>query len=96
MSRTRFLSLFALCATSLSAQPPTVIVGAKLIDGMGGTPVENSVVIIENGRIRAAGPRAQVTIPAGSVRVEGSGKVIIPGLIDVHCHYAAPLEDFRK
>jgi len=71
-------------------------VGARLVDGLGGTPVENSVVIIENGRIRAAGPRTQVTIPAKSVRVDGAGKVIIPGLIDIHCHYAAPLEDVWK
>jgi imidazolonepropionase-like amidohydrolase len=80
----------------LTAQPPTAILGARLINGAGGPPVENSVVIVETGRIRAAGPRAQVTIPANSVRVEGAGKVIIPGLIDTHCHYAAPLEDIRK
>ena len=54
------------------------------------------LVVIENGRIRAAGPRAQVTIPANAVRVDGTGKVVIPGLIDAHCHYAAPLEDVKK
>jgi len=79
----RYPFLFAALATSLNAQPPTAIVGARLVDGLGGTPVENSVVIIENGRIRAAGLRTQVTIPANSVRVDGAGKVIIPGLIDV-------------
>jgi len=96
MLRVPYPFLLAALAASLKAQPPTSIVGAKLIDGAGGAPVENSVVIIENGRIRAAGPRAQVTIPANSVRVDGAGKVIIPGLIDAHCHYAAPLGDIRK
>lgn len=96
MLRVRYLVLLPAFTSSLTAQPPTAIVGAKLIDGAGGPPVENSVVIIENGRIRAAGPRAQVTMPANSVRVDGTGKVIIPGLIDAHCHYAAPLEDVRK
>ena len=76
--------------------PVTAIVGAKLIDGMGGPPVEDAVVVVENGRIRAAGARAQVPVPPDSTRVDGGGKVVIPGLIDAHCHYFAPPEDVKK
>jgi imidazolonepropionase-like amidohydrolase len=83
-------------ATTLIAQRTTAIVGAKLIDGFAATPLENSVVIIQDGHIRAAGPRAQVRIPANCVRIDGTGKVIVPGLIDIHCHYAAPLVDINK
>src|SRR5437764_3764739 len=39
------------------------IVGATLVDGTGHAPVADSVVIIRNGRIAAAGPRDQVAIP---------------------------------
>jgi imidazolonepropionase-like amidohydrolase len=92
----RYLCLLASLASLLNAQGTTAIVGAKLIDGLGGTPIEDSVVIIENGRIRAAGPRRLVTIPANTARIDAAGKAIIPGLIDAHCHYAAPLEDVRK
>jgi imidazolonepropionase-like amidohydrolase len=93
---TRSAFLVAACTTSLVAQRTTAIVGAKLIDGFGGRPVENSVVIVQDGHIRAAGPREQVTIPANSVRVDGTGKVIVPGLIDTHCHYAAPMAEIDK
>ncbi len=73
-----------------------VILGAKLIDGAGGPPVADAVVVVENGRIRAAGPRAEVPVPKNSTRVDAAGKVIIPGLVDVHCHYFAPVGEVKK
>ena len=56
MLEVRCLCLLSALVSSLNAQATTAIVGAKLIDGLGGTPIEDAVVIIENGRIRAAGP----------------------------------------
>jgi imidazolonepropionase-like amidohydrolase len=70
--------------------------GAKLIDGSGGPPVDDSVVVIENGRIRAAGRRAMVPVPKDSIKVDGSGKFLIPGLIDAHCHFAAPVAELKQ
>lgn len=90
------LALFGCRDQSLDARTVTVILGAKLIDGTGGPSVEDSVVVVENGRIRAAGARAQVPVPKDSTRIDGAGKVIIPGLIDAHCHYFAPPEDVKK
>jgi imidazolonepropionase-like amidohydrolase len=91
----RFCLPLLLLASALRAQP-TAIVGARLIDGTGAAPIDDSVILIESGRIRSAGPRAQARIPANATRVEAAGKTVIPGLIDTHCHYAAPLEDVRK
>src|SRR5436189_3694462 len=62
------------------------IIGAVLIDGNGGPPITDSVVVISGSRIRAAGLRANVPIPAGSDKINGSGKFLTPGLIDVHVH----------
>lgn len=42
-----------------------IISGARLIDGRGGPPLENSVVVIEGNRIVAAGARGSVQVPAG-------------------------------
>src|SRR2546425_306574 len=81
---------------SFDAGPVTAILGAKLIDGAGGPPVEDSVVVVANGRIRAAGARSQVPVAKDSARVDAAGKVIIPGLIDVHCHYFVPPEDAKR
>src|SRR5438477_3563905 len=62
------------------------IVGAVLIDGQGGPPISDSVVVISGSRIRAAGVRANVPIPAGSEKINGAGKFLVPGLIDLHVH----------
>ncbi len=62
------------------------IIGAVLIDGNGGPPITDSVVVISGSRIRAAGLRANVAIPAGSDKINGSGKFLTPGLIDLHVH----------
>src|SRR5207247_8448274 len=62
------------------------VLRAVLIDGNGGPPITDSVVVICGSRIRAAGLRANVPIPAGSDKINGSGKFLTPGLIDLHVH----------
>lgn len=65
------------------------IIGAVLIDGTGGPPVSNSVVIIAGSRVRAVGTRANMPIPAGIDKIDGSGRFLVPGLIDLHVHPGA-------
>lgn len=74
----------------------TAIVGPRLIDGTGAAPVADSVVIIEGDRIRAAGARTRIKAPANAVVIEAKGKVVMPGLIDVHCHINQPTEDMKR
>jgi imidazolonepropionase-like amidohydrolase len=62
------------------------IIGAVLIDGNGGPPITDSVVVVSGSRIRAAGTRANVPIPAEADKINGSGKFLTPGLIDLHVH----------
>src|ERR1044072_4334332 len=72
------------------AQPPTTsviaIVGANLIDGRGGPPVPDSVVIVRGERIVAAGKQGTVKIPPGAEVVDAKGLTLLPGLIDAHFH----------
>ena len=63
------------------------LVGGTLIDGTGRDPVPDAVVVIEKGRIIAAGPRKQVTIPRGATKIDARGKTILPGLWDMHAHF---------
>src|SRR2546428_7737574 len=81
--------LVALKAPRIAGQQANVLVvdGATLIDGTGAAPVANSVIVIDNGRITAIGPRSRVRIPAGARTVDAKGKFVIPGLIDSHVHY---------
>ena len=62
-----------------------IISGALLIDGRGGPPVENSIVVVEGDRIVAAGPRGSVQAPAGET-LDAHGLTLLPGLIDAHYH----------
>ena len=63
------------------------IVGGTLIDGTGAAPVPDAAVVVENGRITAAGPRSKVKIPRGANVIDASGKTILPGLWDMHAHF---------
>jgi imidazolonepropionase-like amidohydrolase len=65
------------------------IIGAVLIDGLGGPPLSNSVVVVAGSHIREAGPFSTVQIPAEADKVDGSGKFLVPGLIDVYPQAAA-------
>lgn len=62
------------------------IVGATLIDGRGGPPVMDSVVVVHGDRIVAAGSRRSVRVPAGAEVYEARGLTLLPGLIDAHFH----------
>jgi imidazolonepropionase-like amidohydrolase len=52
----------------------------------GAPAFENATVLIRDDRIAAVGPAAEVTIPAGARIIEGAGKFLVPGLIDMHAH----------
>ncbi len=64
----------------------TVIDGGTLIDGNGGPPVSDSVVVITGQRIAAAGPRASVRVPSGATIIDAKGRYIVPGFIDTNVH----------
>jgi imidazolonepropionase-like amidohydrolase len=64
------------------------IVGARLIDATGAPAIEDSVVIVRDGRIAAAGARAAVAIPRGIPVVDGKGRTLLPGLWEMHIHYS--------
>ena len=79
-----------------SAQSSIAIVGARLIDGTGALPVEDSVAVVEGDRIQAAGRRGTVTIPRDAIQVDARGKFLMPGLVDVHCHINQPPDDMKR
>lgn len=64
------------------------IVGARLIDGTGSPEVENSVVVVRDGIIVAAGRAGAVKVPAGVRVVHAEGQSLLPGLWEMHSHYS--------
>jgi imidazolonepropionase-like amidohydrolase len=74
-------------AVETSAQTrPVMIDGGTLIDGTGRAPIADAVVVFQDGRIREAGRRGDVTAPKDAEVINAKGKTILPGLIDGHCH----------
>lgn len=65
---------------------PLVILGGTLIDGTGNLPVNDSIVIIEDNRIVSVGKRNEVEMPTDAKIIDCSGKTVLPGFIDSHCH----------
>lgn len=73
---------------SPASKETLAIVNANVIDGTGAAPIMNGVVVVEKGRIRAVGPRASVSIPKGAEILDAGGKYLLPGLWDMHAHFA--------
>lgn len=66
---------------------PRVLVGGTLIDGTGAPPIKDSVVILNQEYIVEVGKRDQVETPPDAEVIDITGKTIMPGLIDSHCHF---------
>lgn len=64
----------------------TAFTNFTLIDGSGGAPINDAVLMIENGRVTAAGSRNATSVPANANVIDLKGKYIIPGLINSHGH----------
>jgi len=62
------------------------VTNVTIIDGIGGAPIADGVVVVEGGRIVAVGPNAQVAVPDGATIVDAAGGAVMPGLADMHVH----------
>ena len=74
--------------TNLQAQTSNTkaIVGATLVDVNGQNNIPNSVVVITGERISQIGSEKDVRIPNGAEIINGEGKWLIPGLLNMHVH----------
>ncbi|MEO7996896.1 MAG: amidohydrolase family protein, partial [Gemmatimonadaceae bacterium] len=86
-SRAAVNDMVAIAArTKPIARGSVALVGATLVDGTGHAAVRNATIVINRGKIVAAGPSAGVKIPATARRIDVTGKTIVPGLWDSHAH----------
>jgi imidazolonepropionase-like amidohydrolase len=81
----RLLGLTVLPFAALGAQTKA-IVGATVIDGNGGPPLANATLVIEGKRIAALGPRSAIQVPTGATVIDGTGRYVVPGFIDLNNH----------
>ena len=69
----------------------TVIRGATIFDGEG-AQIDNGTIVLSDGVIQAVGG-PDMPVPEGAFAIDGTGKYVTPGVIDIHSHlgdYASP------
>jgi imidazolonepropionase-like amidohydrolase len=66
----------------------------RLIDGRGGPPIANAVILIDGERITAVGPG--LTIPASARVIDLSRATVMPGFIDCHTHVTSQPRDYYE
>ncbi len=62
------------------------LVGGTLVDGYGGPPLRDSVILVSGDRIEAVGQVGTLLIPTGAEVISTEGMTVLPGLWDVHVH----------
>lgn len=69
-------------------------VGGKLINGTGADPIEDSVIVVDNGKILYAGSKENVPFDLKDYEIRDvKGKTVMPGLVDAHLHFSGNLTD---
>jgi imidazolonepropionase-like amidohydrolase len=86
--KTFFVSLVAtlfLCASVAAQEKLTAFINARVIPIVG-QPIEQGILLIQNGKITAVGDARVVRLSSDVVTIDLMGKVIMPGLVDSHSH----------
>lgn len=86
--------LLGACAAPRSPAPPDpqadgaiAIVGVSVVPMTpGGGVLRGQTVVVRDGRIAAVGPASRTPVPRGALRVDGRGRHLLPGLVDMHVH----------
>jgi imidazolonepropionase-like amidohydrolase len=72
--------------TRFTGKANLALVGGRLIDGYGGAPLENSVILIDGNKIAAIGQVGQLEVPEGAKILDTNGMTVMPGLWESHAH----------
>ena len=72
----------------VAAQSPTVTVfeNARVIISAGRPAIERGTLVVQSGKVIAAGERGSVKVPANASRVDLTGKTVMPAMVNAHIH----------
>ncbi|MHC4600960.1 MAG: amidohydrolase family protein [Planctomycetota bacterium] len=71
----------------------TLIFGATIIDGKGGPPLPDGAVLVGETRIEKVGKVGSFPTPKGAEAVDATGRFLLPGFVDAHCHLLFAAEE---
>jgi len=75
-----------LAALLVLPPPPLLLTGARVLAPGGDAWLDGRAVLLQDGRIAAVAPRAELQVPAGAQTLDLPGLHLVPGLIDLHTH----------
>ena len=81
----RGVLLFALCLNGLCASAQVLIRNTSIIDVENKKVLSPQDVLVQEGRIHSIGKKLEA--PAGTQVIDGTGKWLMPGLVDAHIHF---------
>ena len=73
-------------AVNNSIETKFALVGGTLIDGSGGPPLQDAILLISGEFIEAVGQVGSLSIPANYTVISTEGRTMMPGLWDMHVH----------
>jgi imidazolonepropionase-like amidohydrolase len=90
ISRSALVALLAalLLSASPGQSPPVAIVNVSVVPMDREQVRVGQTVVVADGKISAMGPAGTVRVPAGAVRIDGARQFLMPGLADMHAHFA--------
>jgi imidazolonepropionase-like amidohydrolase len=88
-----FFALFLLFAIPVSAQT-VAFTNVSVIPMDRERVLANQTVVVKDGLIVEVGNTKNVKPPRGAVRIDGTGKYLIPGLVDMHTHLLSDSDEF--
>jgi imidazolonepropionase-like amidohydrolase len=94
MTHSVFLAIMAL--VHVPVDTPVVFTNVNVLPMDSERVVPRQSVVIEGGIITRLGPAASIAIPRGALTIDGTGKYLMPGLVDVHVHLASNPENEQR
>ena len=83
------LAILMFAVSALAQDRPTAYINARIIPIVG-APIEQGILLVQNGKIKAVGDARAVRLSSDVVTVDMAGKTIMPGIVDTHSHIGSP------
>ncbi len=78
-------ALAAVASVCCGQDKPRAFVGARIIP-ITGNQIDRGVLVVQDGKITAVGAEGSTAIPSGAEKIDVTGRVIMPGIVDTHSH----------
>ena len=80
------LLLAAALLASPAAAQTVLFEGARVIPGDGSPAIDDAALLVDGGTIARIARKGDITAPAGAVRIDLTGKTVMPAIISPHVH----------